>query len=189
MHLGRCVWRGAFETLRLNLCEASARLNRCTIALSRSDRGLNSLCERKGLNRVNSLFPNKRLSFLDKRAHLTEALIFAERNSFLKAACPLKRCRFKRRLNSLASSEKAIELVVGQACAIRNLGESAECFTLGHNPYKFDLSASAIHLPTMRPRFLCEELAERRLRARNHWIRAVSTRALMSEQSAMRNTR
>lgn len=90
------------------------------------------------------------------------------------------------RLNSLASSEKAVELAVGQACAIRNLGEKAESFTLGHNPYKFALSASAVHLPTLRPRFLCEELAARRQRTSFHETWGRSVRALMSQQAAMR---
>ena len=45
-----------------------------------------------------------------------------------------------------------ISAVSRQASSIQNYGVTCESFTLGHNPYKLPLSASAVHLPTLRRR-------------------------------------
>ena len=60
------------------------------------------------------------------------------------------------RLNALASTETSVCLSVNQASSIQNMGVTLESFTLGHNPHKLALSASATFLPTTRPKFYSE---------------------------------
>ena len=64
------------------------------------------------------------------------------------------------RLNGLASAEATCSLSVSQASSIQNWGVTLESFTLGHNPIKLGLSASAVFLPRVRKLFLCEHVLE-----------------------------
>ena len=50
---------------------------------------------------------------------------------------------------------------VSQASSIQNWGVTLESFTLGHNPTKLGLSASAVFLPRARKLFLCEYVLEK----------------------------
>ena len=59
------------------------------------------------------------------------------------------------RLNAHTSAENTICLAVKQASSIQTFGATCESFTLGHNPFNLQLSAS-IHLPTKRPDFMSE---------------------------------
>ena len=65
------------------------------------------------------------------------------------------------RLNGLASAEATCNLSVSQASSIQNWGVTLESFTLGHNPTKLGLSASAVFLPRARKLFLCEYVLEK----------------------------
>jgi hypothetical protein len=47
-------------------------------------------------------------------------------------------------------------LAVNQASSIQNFGVTCESFTLGHNPHKLGLTASAVFLPTTRKLFFSE---------------------------------
>ena len=49
---------------------------------------------------------------------------------------------------------------MSQASSIQNWGVTLESFTLGHNPTKLGLSASAVFLPRARKLFLCEYVLE-----------------------------
>jgi len=60
------------------------------------------------------------------------------------------------RLNALASAENTVCLSVNQASSIQNMGVTLESITLGHNPHRLGLSASAIFLPTTRKKFFSE---------------------------------
>ena len=64
------------------------------------------------------------------------------------------------RLNGLASAENTASLSLSQASSIQNFGVTCESITIGHNPYKLPLSASAIFLPGNRRLFLCEKQYE-----------------------------
>ena len=50
---------------------------------------------------------------------------------------------------------------MSQASSIQNWGVTLESFTLGHNPTKLGLSASAVFLPRARKLFLCEYVLEK----------------------------
>ena len=49
-----------------------------------------------------------------------------------------------------------------QASSIQYMGVRLESITLGHNPFKLGLTAASLHLPSLRPTFLCEELMSRK---------------------------
>jgi hypothetical protein len=62
------------------------------------------------------------------------------------------------RLSALSTAEAAVCLSVNQASSIQSLGGTCESITIGHNPFKLVLSASAIFLKRKRPLFLCERM-------------------------------
>ena len=62
------------------------------------------------------------------------------------------------RLSALSTAEAAVCLSVNQASSIQSLGGTCESITIGHNPFKLDLTADAIFLKRKRPMFLCERM-------------------------------
>lgn len=62
------------------------------------------------------------------------------------------------RLSALSTAEAACCLSVNQASSIQSWGGTCESVTIGHNPFKLDLSAQAIFLKRKRPMFLCERI-------------------------------
>lgn len=62
------------------------------------------------------------------------------------------------RLSALSTSEATVCLSVNQASSIQSLGGTCESITIGHNPFKLDLSKNGIFLKRHRPLFLCERL-------------------------------
>ena len=64
------------------------------------------------------------------------------------------------RLNALTSAENTICLSVNQASSIQNFGVTCESITVGHNPFKLDLTANALFIPPMRRAFMSEYVLE-----------------------------
>ena len=62
------------------------------------------------------------------------------------------------RLSALSTAEAAVCLSVNQASSIQSWGGTCESVTVGHNPFKLDLTARAIFLKLKRPMFLCERI-------------------------------
>lgn len=62
------------------------------------------------------------------------------------------------RLSALSTAEASVCLAVNQASSIQSWGGTCESITLGHNPFKLDLSFNGIFLKRHRPLFLCERL-------------------------------
>ena len=62
------------------------------------------------------------------------------------------------RLSALSTAEAAVCLSVNQASSIQSLGGTCESITIGHNPFKLDLSQRGIFLGRHRPLFLCERM-------------------------------
>ena len=62
------------------------------------------------------------------------------------------------RLSALATAEGAVCLSCNQASSIQSHGGTCESLTIGHNPFKLDLSKTGIFLKRHRPLFLCERL-------------------------------
>jgi len=62
------------------------------------------------------------------------------------------------RLSALSTTEASVCLSVNQASSIQSLGGTCESITIGHNPFKLDLSKNGIFLKRHRPLFLCERL-------------------------------
>lgn len=62
------------------------------------------------------------------------------------------------RLSALSTSEAAVCLSVNQASSIQSWGGTCESITVGHNPFKLDLTINGIFLKRHRPLFLCERL-------------------------------
>ena len=62
------------------------------------------------------------------------------------------------RLSSLSTAEASVCLSMNQASSIQSLGGTCESITIGHNPFKLDLSKQGIFLKRYRPLFLCERL-------------------------------
>ena len=62
------------------------------------------------------------------------------------------------RLSALSTAEASVCLAVNQASSIQSWGGTCESITLGHNPFKLDLSLNGIFLKRHRPLFLCERL-------------------------------
>ncbi|CAJ1922340.1 unnamed protein product [Cylindrotheca closterium] len=62
------------------------------------------------------------------------------------------------RLSALSTAEASVCLSVNQASSIQSLGGTCESITIGHNPFKLDLSKNGIFLKRHRPLFLCERL-------------------------------
>jgi len=62
------------------------------------------------------------------------------------------------RLSALSTAEASVCLSVNQASSIQSLGGTCESITVGHNPFKLDLSKNGIFLKRFRPLFLCERL-------------------------------
>ena len=62
------------------------------------------------------------------------------------------------RLSALSTAEMACALSHNQASSIQSFGSTCESVTIGHNPFKLQLSKSAIFLKRHRPLFLCERL-------------------------------
>ena len=86
------------------------------------------------------------------------------------------------RPNALTAAENTICLAVNQASSIQNYGVTCESFTLGHNPFKLPLSASAIFLPKRRRNFMSEyalELYQARSSADAASLEGISASALM----------
>eukprot|EP00980_Cylindrotheca_fusiformis_P028298 scaffold22589_cov138-Cylindrotheca_fusiformis.AAC.61 len=62
------------------------------------------------------------------------------------------------RLTALSTAEAAVCLSVNQASSIQSWGGTCESITIGHNPFKLDLTINGIFLKRHRPLFLCERL-------------------------------
>jgi hypothetical protein len=62
------------------------------------------------------------------------------------------------RLSALSTAEAAVCLSVNQASSIQSWGGTCESITIGHNPFKLDLSHNGIFLKRKRPMFLCERM-------------------------------
>ena len=62
------------------------------------------------------------------------------------------------RLSALSTAEASVCLSVNQASSIQSWGGTCESITIGHNPFKLDLSLNGIFLKRHRPLFLCERL-------------------------------
>jgi len=62
------------------------------------------------------------------------------------------------RLSALSTSEASVCLSVNQASSIQSWGGTCESITIGHNPFKLNLSKNGIFLNRHRPLFLCERL-------------------------------
>ena len=62
------------------------------------------------------------------------------------------------RLSALSTAEASVCLSVNQASSIQSWGGTCESITIGHNPFKLDLSKNGIFLKRHRPLFLCERL-------------------------------
>jgi hypothetical protein len=62
------------------------------------------------------------------------------------------------RLSALSTAEAAVCLSVSQASSIQSWGGTCESITIGHNPFKLDLSHNGIFLKRKRPMFLCERM-------------------------------
>lgn len=62
------------------------------------------------------------------------------------------------RLSALSTAEASVCLSVNQASSIQSLGGTCESITIGHNPFKLDLSYHGIFLKRKRPLFLCERI-------------------------------
>jgi hypothetical protein len=62
------------------------------------------------------------------------------------------------RLSALSTAEGSVCLSVNQASSIQSWGGTCESITIGHNPFKLDLSLNGIFLKRNRPLFLCERL-------------------------------
>jgi hypothetical protein len=62
------------------------------------------------------------------------------------------------RLSALSTAEAAVCLSVNQASSIQSWGGTCESITIGHNPFKLDLSQNGIFLKRKRPMFLCERM-------------------------------
>lgn len=87
------------------------------------------------------------------------------------------------RLNALATAENTVCLSVNQASSIQNMGVTCESLTLGHNPYKLSLSASAIFLPTTRKQFFSEWTLGSKL---SRGVSAGAMLGLLSDASPMK---
>ena len=61
-------------------------------------------------------------------------------------------------MSALATAEGAVCLSCNQASSIQSHGGTCESLTIGHNPFKLDLSKTGIFLKRHRPLFLCERL-------------------------------
>lgn len=62
------------------------------------------------------------------------------------------------RLSALSTAEASVCLSMNQASSIQSWGGTCESITIGHNPFKLDLSLNGIFLKRHRPLFLCERL-------------------------------
>lgn len=62
------------------------------------------------------------------------------------------------RLSALSAAEASVCLSCNQASSIQSWGGTCESITIGHNPFKLDLSANGIFLKRFRPLFLCERM-------------------------------
>jgi Ca2+-binding EF-hand superfamily protein len=62
------------------------------------------------------------------------------------------------RLSALSTAETSVCLSVNQASSIQSRGGTCESITIGHNPFKLDLSLNGIFLKRFRPLFLCERM-------------------------------
>jgi hypothetical protein len=62
------------------------------------------------------------------------------------------------RLSALSTAEASVCLSVNQASSIQSWGGTCESITIGHNPFKLDLTKNGIFLKRHRPLFFCERL-------------------------------
>lgn len=62
------------------------------------------------------------------------------------------------RLSALSTAEASVCLSVNQASSIQSWGGTCESITIGHNPFKLDLTINGIFLKRHRPLFFCERL-------------------------------
>lgn len=62
------------------------------------------------------------------------------------------------RLSALSTAEASSCLSCNQASSIQSWGGTCESITIGHNPFKLDLSKTGIFLKRHRPLFLCERM-------------------------------
>ena len=62
------------------------------------------------------------------------------------------------RLSALSTAEAAVCLSVNQASSIQSIGGTCESITIGHNPFKLELTKRGIFLGRHRPLFLCERM-------------------------------
>lgn len=62
------------------------------------------------------------------------------------------------RLSALSTAEASVCLSLNQVCSIQSRGGTCESITIGHNPFKLDLSHAGVFLKRHRPLFLCERL-------------------------------
>lgn len=86
------------------------------------------------------------------------------------------------RLSALSTAEASVCLSVNQASSIQSWGGTCESITIGHNPFKLDLTINGIFLKRHRPLFFCERLLvetdanqEQSIDARRTSVRRTST--------------